>query len=110
MFNTSLSKCLVVVEAAFGALIQRFRQLYICKIRNIPRLVQFICACCILHNLANSNDLELFEFPEEDNCPFTLNQSVETVLGYEEDYSYERDGTGYSKRDYLLDQLFLEGR
>lgn len=60
-FNKTLSSCRVVVEHAFGALKQRFRQLYHCKLRKLSRIIKLIYACCILHNLADANDLAYFE-------------------------------------------------
>ena len=67
MFNRSLSSCRIIVENAFAALKQRFRQLYHFKLRNIVRMVLAIHACCILHNLANPEDLEISELPIEDD-------------------------------------------
>lgn len=67
-FNKKLSSCRIVIEHAFGDLKQRFRQLYHLKMRNIVRIVQIIQACCVLHNLANANDLRLFDPPEVDDC------------------------------------------
>lgn len=65
-FNKRLSSCRVSVEHAFGALKQRFRQLYHFKLRNIERLVRVIYACCVLHNIANADDLAIFEPPPAD--------------------------------------------
>lgn len=52
-FNQKLSSCRVVIENAFGCLKQRFRQLYHFKLRDVPRMVRVIHACCVLHNIAN---------------------------------------------------------
>lgn len=60
-FNQKLSSCRIVIENAFGCLKQRFRQLYHFKLRNIIRMVQVIHACCVLHNLAQIEDLEFFD-------------------------------------------------
>lgn len=68
-FNNRLSSCRVVVENAFGILKQRFRQLYHFKLRNIVRMVQTIHACCVLHNLASTRDVEFFEPPQQDDYP-----------------------------------------
>lgn len=78
-FNSKLSSCRVVVENAFGCLKQRFRQLYHFKLRDIVRMVQIIHACCVLHNLANMEELELLEAPINDDYPDNeaQNQCVE---------------------------------
>lgn len=68
-FNYKLSSCRIIIENAFGILKQRFRQLYHCKLRNIVRMVQVIHACCVLHNLASIDDMELFEPPHYDEYP-----------------------------------------
>ncbi|XP_036329506.1 putative nuclease HARBI1 [Rhagoletis pomonella] len=60
-FNIQLSKGRVVVENSFGILKQRFRQLYYCKLRGMKKLCHFIGACCVLHNIANENDLEFMD-------------------------------------------------
>lgn len=53
---------------AFGELKQCFRQLYFCELHSFERMVKVISACCVLHNLADSKDSELFEPPEEENA------------------------------------------
>jgi len=68
-YNNRLSSCRVIVENAFGVLKQRFRQLYHFKLQNIVRMVQIIHACCVLHNLASIDDIELLEPPHEDDYP-----------------------------------------
>ncbi|XP_037931684.1 protein ALP1-like [Teleopsis dalmanni] len=58
-FNRKLGSGRILIENAFGILKQRFRQL----------LCHFIRVCCVLHYLANGNDLEFTfsEQSEEDN-------------------------------------------
>lgn len=68
-FNQKLSSCRVVVENAFGCLKQRFRQLYHFKLQDIPRMVLVIHACCVLHNMANIEDMQLFETHSNDEEP-----------------------------------------
>ncbi|KAI4468069.1 hypothetical protein MML48_2g00013127 [Holotrichia oblita] len=46
--------------------LQRFRQLYHFKLRNLKRMVKIIHACCILHNLADLDDLAILEPPNQD--------------------------------------------
>lgn len=103
-FNIRLSSCRVIVENAFGCLKQRFRQLYHIKLRNIIRLVQVIHACCILHNLANADDLRLFE-PADDEYPDV--EAVNIPIN-ELDYLPQDDQLGRDLRDELCRQLAIQ--
>lgn len=58
-FNKKMNSCRVSIEHTFGVLKQRFRQLYHCKLQGHERLCSFIKACCILHNLADVDDLQM---------------------------------------------------
>ncbi|XP_037955962.1 uncharacterized protein LOC119685677 [Teleopsis dalmanni] len=78
-FNRKLGSGQILIENAFGILKQRIRQLYYCKFKGVEKPCHFIRACCVLHNLANENDLEFTfsEQSEEDNdvnnhIPFRL--------------------------------------
>ncbi|VEN53371.1 unnamed protein product [Callosobruchus maculatus] len=51
-FNVKLSRNRYVIEHCFGILKQKFRQLYHVKLRDIPLIVHFIRAACVLHNIA----------------------------------------------------------
>lgn len=68
-FNQKLSSCRVKIENAFGCLKQRFRQLYHFKLRDIVRMVRVIHACCVLHNIANADDVQYFEPPLDYEYP-----------------------------------------
>lgn len=100
IFNQKLSSCRVIIENAFGILKQRFRQLYHFKLRDNPRMVRVIHACCVLHNIANIKDLELFAAPVNDEQPDAQvqNQYVcnEPVREYE---------TGIDKRNDICNNL-----
>lgn len=98
-FNTRLSSCRVTIEHAFGDLKQRFRQLYHLKLRDIVRLVQVIHACCVLHNLANANDIRLFDPPEEDN--YADNQALQADISDEDDFEIPDNPSGKELRDDL---------
>ena len=65
-YNMCLTSGKVAIEHTFGILKQRFRQLYYCKLRGDKKLCHFIRACCVLHNIANEDDLNFqFETSEE---------------------------------------------
>ncbi|XP_046389192.1 putative nuclease HARBI1 [Ischnura elegans] len=68
-FNTVHSSCRITVEHTFGWLKQRFRQLYHLKTRNLVEIVRIIHACCVLHNVADMDDLEGFEEPLPEDYP-----------------------------------------
>lgn len=88
--NQKQSSCRVIIENAFGCLKQRFRQLYHFKLRDIPRMVRVIHACCVLHNIANVQDLGYFEpqlneeYPdiELQNRPIVM---IDNAREYEDD-------------------------
>lgn len=71
LFNKTLSSCRVDIENTFGHLKQRFRQLYHLKLKDHIRLCHFIRACCVLHNLGHSADINIFnnEDPITDDQP-----------------------------------------
>ncbi|XP_025155789.1 protein ALP1-like isoform X1 [Harpegnathos saltator] len=66
-FNRIHSQCKISVEHTFGVLKQRFRELYFLKLRNMQFIIKFIFACCVLHNMADFNDMQYMEEPEDDN-------------------------------------------
>ncbi|XP_043469299.1 putative nuclease HARBI1 [Leptopilina heterotoma] len=104
-FNQKLSSCRVVVENAFGSLKQRFRQLYYMKLKNIVRLIEIIVACCVLHNLANANDLQLFEPPINDEDP---DDEVQIVPNANVDENVANDSDdGKLLRDELCRQFAM---
>ncbi|XP_037927296.1 putative nuclease HARBI1 [Teleopsis dalmanni] len=57
-FNIKHSYARMSIDNAFGMLKQRFRQLYHCKLKGTQKLCHFIMACCVLHNIADENDLQ----------------------------------------------------
>lgn len=104
VFNSKLSSCRVIIENAFGCLKQRFRQLYHFKLRNIIRMVQVIYACCVLHNMANMQDLEYFEVPLNNEYPDIEAQNVCIEI----DNAPRELENGVHKRDELC-RLFSVG-
>lgn len=103
-FNQKLSSCRVVVENAFGCLKQRFRQLYHIKLRNMIRIVQVIHACCVLHNIANENDLRLFDEPIADDYPDDEARNI-GIYDIEE---IEDNNEGRHLRDEICRQLAMQ--
>lgn len=93
-FNKVLSSCRVHIEHAFGILKQRFRQLYYCKLKIMKIICHFARACCVLHNLANKNDIEVLHEPMVD---------IADVIDGRED-----NGRGRALRDELCRQLCIE--
>ncbi|XP_025161498.1 putative nuclease HARBI1 [Harpegnathos saltator] len=102
-FNQKLSSCRVIIENAFGCLKQRFRQLYHFKLRDIPQMTCVIHACCVLHNIANANDLEIFEAPIDDEQPDIEAQRLHTEI----DIAPREIETGVHIRDEICHQLFV---
>lgn len=102
-FNRKLSSCRVIVENAFGCLKQRFRQLYHFKLRDIIRMVRVIYACCVLHNIANMQDMQYFEQLINDEYPDleAQNQRIVDEIGRENE-------SGIHIRDELCQQLFAQ--
>lgn len=81
-FNMKLSSGRVCIEHSFGMLKQRFRQLYYCKLEGIKKLCHFIRACCVLHNIANDDDLMFCpEDKEEEEENFNHKQSEDRSNG-----------------------------
>lgn len=101
-FNRTLSSCRVTVENAIGCLKQRFRQLYHFKLRNIKRMVRIIYACCVLHNIANMQDVQYFEEPIDDEY---VDIAARNVIINMDDVPREEE-TGVHLRDQICQQLF----
>lgn len=100
-FNRKLSSCRVIIENAFGCLKQRFRQLYHFKLRDIIRMVCVIHACCVLHNMANMQEMELFEAPINDEYP-DMEAQAQNNENYEGNIEYEN---GIHLRNDICSQL-----
>lgn len=107
-FNRIHSQCRISVEHGFGVLKQRFRQLYFLKLRNMQFIVKFILACCVLHNLADLDDLQYMEDEFEDDEHVDVNALA--LLNYipaaDEDQDPIDDRHGRDLRDELCRQLF----
>lgn len=101
IFNQKLSSCRVIIENAFGCLKQRFRQLYHFKLRDIVRMVRVIHACCVLHNMANMEDLQLFERYVDDEQVDPEAQNRHIVYNEPE----RENETGIQKRDQICNEI-----
>lgn len=103
LFNRKLSSCRVIVEHCLGLLKQKFRQLYHCKLRSISDIVNFIRACCVLHNLSINDEMFGGEEHQNENEPDEDNVVLEIP-----DDDLERDvPEGVAFRNYLLRTLNL---
>lgn len=56
-----------MIEHAFGIMKQKYRQLYYCKLRGMEKLCHFIRACCVLHNLCISDEIDNVDFEKTDD-------------------------------------------
>ncbi|XP_018305832.1 putative nuclease HARBI1, partial [Mycetomoellerius zeteki] len=105
-FNQKLNSCRITSENSFADLKQRFRQLYHFKLRNIVRMVQVINACCILHNIGNANDMDIFEPPLDDAYPDpALAQYEHVQVAQYEHEEHVQNNTGQIVRDEICRQL-----
>lgn len=66
-------------------------------------MVRVIHPCCVLHNIANTNDLEIFEAPVNDEEPDNEAQIQEIVIDNEIPIENE---SGAHLRDQICRQLF----
>lgn len=64
-------------------------------------MVRVIHACCVLHNIANTNDLELFETPVNDEQPDVQVQN-QYICDNEAVREYE---TGIDKRNDICNEI-----
>lgn len=96
-YNMQHSSNRIKIEHCNGVLKQKWRQLYHVKLRNIRLIVNFIRACCVLHNLglqdgvvldANDENEELVEEP-----PILEHRDV------------QEDLNAVEKRNYILNIL-----
>lgn len=75
-FNTKLGAGRVAIEHSFGILNQRFRQLFYCKLKGAKKLCHFIRACCVLHNIANEDDLHFITVSSDDGDTNICNSRI----------------------------------
>lgn len=108
IFNQKLSSTRVIIENAFGCLKQRFRQLYHFKLRDIVRMVRIIHACCVLHNIANINDIQFLEEAIDDEQP-DIEAQNQQIINNQEIINLPREhDTGARKRDQLCNEITRE--
>lgn len=102
-FNAMLSSCRIVAEHAFGKAKQRFRYLYHSRGVSLVRTVKLVYACCILHNLVNTDDSEIFT--DGDVGPDTTwdTNNVEDLML--EGFEFVNDEPGNDLRNELCRQL-----
>ncbi|KAJ4437797.1 putative nuclease HARBI1 [Periplaneta americana] len=106
-FNTKLSKSRYVVEHCFGLLKQKFRQLYHIKLRSIPDVVHFIRACCVLHNMALTDDFHLQDPDHENDHGHEQEHEGENYAEDDDDDGNRNDRNGIEMRNYVANILPL---
>lgn len=97
------------MEHGFGVLKERFRQLYFLKLRNMQFIVKFILACCVLHNLADLDDLQHMEpeaFEDDEHIDINAQALLNHIPAADEDQDPINDRHGRDLRDELCRQLF----
>ncbi|KAK9888187.1 hypothetical protein WA026_000456 [Henosepilachna vigintioctopunctata] len=84
-FNKKLIECCSDLDNTFILLKRRFKQLHHVKLRDPTRNVNFIRACCVLHNIADEEDHIYFQGEEcvEDNLTTPAEAAEEIFLSSE---------------------------
>ncbi|KAH7970639.1 hypothetical protein HPB49_012864 [Dermacentor silvarum] len=68
VYNHRHSSTCVVIENAFSSLKQRFRQLRYIEFQTVDKIMQFIIACCTLHNIClDVGDLNVDDILTDDD-------------------------------------------
>lgn len=102
-FNTVLSRNTSVVEHCLHLLKLRFRQLLHIKLRNMEDIVNFIQACCILHNIA-IEDAFVFEGHEGEHDKAAPAEEEEA-----HDLDIQDDELGLEKEDRMAAPFVVPG-
>jgi len=105
-YNLKLSQNRYRIEHCFGILKQKFRQLYHLKFRNIIKIVHFMRACCVLHNIAIDDEF-LEEISEDFSASNAQIQAVPQNQGILEEEDIEEDQDAKRIRDRIVDALFI---
>lgn len=99
-FNLKLASNRYVVEHCFGIMKQKFRQLFHLKLRKINDIVNFIKACCVLHNLALDDEVNIDDPVEEHD-----NIQLGDIHDLDEP---QDDRDGMQQRNYVADLLLQQ--
>lgn len=95
-YNLKFSSNRIKIEHCNGVLKQKWRQLYHIKLRRIANIVNFIRACCVLHNLALDDHFNI-----EVDIP---NAEHDDEAGNEE-INNDAQGNGAAKRNQIVNIL-----
>lgn len=84
-FNDQLAQVHTAYQKVFQRLLQRFRQLSYLKGCQLSKVVKMVKVCCLLHNLAVPEELDLFEDDPSENSyvqttPFFTRSSVSSTI------------------------------
>ena len=89
------------IEHAFGRLKQRFRILYWCRQRSVPKCVKIIHGCCVLHNLGDTEDFRSLKWPLPAVNPLEVRDTPQDIID---------DSSGTMFRDELCNKFARASR
>ncbi|KAF0741792.1 putative nuclease HARBI1, partial [Aphis craccivora] len=103
-YNIKLSQNRYRIEHCFGILKQNFRQLYHLKFRNTIKIVHFMRACCVLHNIALFDEF-LKQISDDFPASITRIQAIPQNQGFFEEEDVENNHD--AKRIRIIEALFI---
>lgn len=102
-YNMQHSINRVKIEHCNGVLKQKWRQLYHVKLRDIRLIVNFIRACCVLHNLGLQDGVLLDLEPNEENAE--LGQAAPNLDPDNLEQNIQEDLNAIEKRNSIVNIL-----
>lgn len=102
-YNMKHSSNRIKIEHCNGLLKQKWRQLYHVKLRKIRNIVNFIRACCVLHNLSLEDNENYGEDDELNNEG--PNNNPQNAVAEDAENDIEDDLNGVQKRNFIVNIL-----